>query len=49
MERNQNCSACNIKLDEDNYKNERILCKNCYNKKKRKYNKNDTLIQNQQP
>ena len=43
MDKNKNCSACNIKLDINNYKKDRTICKECYNKKKRK---ND-LIQNE--
>ena len=33
---NRNCSACNIKIDIKNSKKERTVCKNCYNKNKRK-------------
>ena len=36
MEKNKNCSACKIKLDINNYKKDRTVCKDCYNKKKRK-------------
>ena len=36
MGKNKNCSACNIKLDINNYKKDRTVCKDCYNKKKRK-------------
>ena len=36
MEKNKNCSSCNIKLDKNNYKKDRTVCKDCYNKKKRK-------------
>ena len=36
MEKNKNCSACNIKLDIKNYKKDRTVCKDCYNKEKRK-------------
>ena len=36
MEKNKNCSACNIKLDINNYKKDRTVCRDCYNKKKRK-------------
>ena len=36
MDKNKNCSACNIKLDKNNYKKDRTVCKDCYNKKKRK-------------
>ena len=42
MDKNKNCSACNIKLDINNYKKDRTVCKECYNRKKRKIN----LIQN---
>ena len=40
MEKNKNCSACNIKLDINNYKKDRTVCRDCYNKKKRKININ---------
>ena len=40
MEKNKNCSACNIKLDINNYKKDRSVCRDCYNKKKRKININ---------
>ena len=33
---NRNCSACNIKLEINNYKKDRTVCRECYNKKKRK-------------
>ena len=36
MEKIKNCSSCNIKLDINNYKKDRTVCKDCYNKKKRK-------------
>ena len=36
MEKNKNCSACNINLDINDYKKDRTLCKDYYNKKKRK-------------
>ena len=42
---NRNCSACNIKIDANNYKKDRTVCKSCYNRNKRKNNDNDTLIQ----
>ena len=35
-------------MDENNYLKDRTVCKSCYNKNRRKNNKN-TLIQNQQP
>ena len=38
MDKNKNCSACNIKLNINNYKKIRTVCRNCYNKKKRKNN-----------
>ena len=40
MDKNKNCSACNIKLDINNYKKNRTICRDCYNKKKRKININ---------
>ena len=46
MEKNKNCSACNIKLDINNYKKDRTVCKDCYNKKKRK---NKITVSHQQP
>ena len=46
MEKNKNCSVCNIKLDINNYKKDRTVCKDCYNKKKRK---NKITISHQQP
>ena len=36
MDKNKNCSVCNIKLDTNNYKKDRTVYKDCYNKKKRK-------------
>ena len=38
MDKNKNCSVCNIKLDINNYKKDRTVCKDCYKKKKRKNN-----------
>ena len=46
MEKNKNGSACNIKLDKNDYKKDRTVCKDCYNKKKRK---NKFTISHQQP
>ena len=46
MDKNKTCTACNIKLDQDNFKKDRTICNNCYNKKERK---NTTKIQNQLP
>ena len=36
MDKNKNCSVYNIKLDINNYKKDRIVCRDCYKKKKRK-------------
>ena len=51
MKKNKNCSACNIKLDINNYKKDRTVCRDCYNKKKRKNNliQNEITISHQQP
>ena len=51
MNKNKNCSACNIKLDINNYKKDRTICKDCYNKKKRKNNitQNKITTSDQQP
>ena len=38
MDKNKNCSACNIKLDINIYKKDRTVWRDCYNKKKRKIN-----------
>ena len=46
MDKNKTCSACNIKLDVNNYKKDRTVCKDCYNKKKRK---NEITTSHQQP
>ena len=43
MDKNKNCSLCNIKLDINNYKKDRTVCIDCYDKKKRKNN----LVQNE--
>ena len=32
------CTLCNIKIDEDNCKKDRKICKNCYNINRKKYN-----------
>ena len=50
MEKNKNCSACNIKLDINKYKKDRTVCRDCY-KKKRKNNlvQNEITISHQQP
>ena len=42
MDKNKNCSACNTKLDKNNYKKDRTVCRDCYIKKKRK---NDLIQQ----
>ena len=51
MEKNKNCSACNIKLDINNYKKDRTVCRDCHNKKKRKNNliQNEITTSHQQP
>ena len=36
MVRSKYCSASNKKLDKDNFKRDRTVYKDCYNKKKRK-------------
>ena len=36
MDKKQNCSVCNIKIVEDNYKTDRTVCKNCYNRNRKK-------------
>ena len=46
MDKNKNCSVCNIKLDINNYKKDRTVCRDCYNKKKRK---NKITISHQKP
>ena len=48
MEKNKNCSASNINLDINNYKKDRTVCRDCYNKKKRK-NKITISHHQQQP
>ena len=51
MDKNKNCSVCNIKLDINNYKKDRTVFRDCYNKKKRKNNlvQNEISISHQQP
>ena len=34
MDKNENCSACNINLDKNNYKKNRTFSEDCYNLKK---------------
>ena len=51
MDKNKNCSVCNIKLYINTYKKARTVCNYCYNKKKRKNNlvQNEIFIFHQQP
>ena len=51
MEKNKSCSVCNIKLDINNYKKNRTICRECYNKKKRNNNliPNEITTSHQQP
>ena len=44
---NRICNTCNKEKHEKNYLKDRTVCKNCYNKNRRK-NNNKTLIRNQQ-
>ena len=37
------CTVCKIKIDENNYKKDRTVCKGCYNKKKRKNDYNTSI------
>ena len=46
MDKNKNCSACNVNLEKHIYKRERTICKSYYNKKKRKSNAKTNLLQN---
>ena len=36
----EKCTVCNTKTDEDIYKKDIDICKNCYNVSRKKYNKN---------
>ena len=45
---NRNCSACNIKIDENNYLKHRTICKKCHNENRRK-NSINTITENEQP
>ena len=45
---NRNCSACNIKIDENKYLKHRTICKKCHNENRRK-NNNNTITENEQP
>ena len=51
MDKNKKCSVWNIKIDINNYKKDRTVCKGCYNKEKRKNNlvQNEITISHQQP
>ena len=51
MDKNKKCSVCNIKIGINNYKKGRTVCRDCYNKKKRKNNlvQNEITISHQQP
>ena len=40
MSVNKNCTVCNMELDVVNFLKHRTVCKTCYNKKRRKNNKN---------
>ena len=42
------CTACNVKIESNNYLKDRTVCKTCYNLKRRK-NNNTSVIKNQQP
>ena len=35
------CTVCNIKIDEDKYKKDRKICRNCYTINREKYNSNN--------
>ena len=35
------CTVCNIKIDDDNYKKDRNICRSCYNINKKIYNNNN--------
>ena len=51
MDKKKNCSLCNIKLGINKYKKDRTVCRNCYNKTKKKNNlvQNEITISHQQP
>ena len=40
MDKTKNCTACNKKLDKDNYKKDRIVSKECFKRKQKKIEKN---------
>ena len=50
MDKNKICSVCKTKLDINNYKKDRAVCRDCYNKTKRKNNlvQNEITISHQQ-
>ena len=50
-DKNKNCFVCNKKLDINKYKKDRTVCKDWYNKKKRKNNliQNEITTSHQQP
>ena len=48
IDKKKNCSARNVKLDKDNYKKDKTICKKCYNESKRKNKSKNNLIQSQQ-
>ena len=35
------CTVCNIRIGKDNYKKDRIICKQCYNINREKYDHNN--------
>ena len=43
MNDNKFCTVCKIKVDENNYKKDRTVCKSCYNKKKRRNDYNISI------
>ena len=43
---NQKCSACNIKIDENNYLKHKTICKDCHNEYRKKNNIN-TITENE--
>ena len=45
---NRNCSACNIKIDENNYLKHRTICRKCHNENRRR-NNIETITENEQP
>ena len=43
MDKNKNCTMCNMKLDVVDCLKHRTVCKSCYNKNRRKNNNNAKL------